>query len=442
MRRFALLSPPVGNKNLGDEATVAAVISNIRQRVPAATISVFSANPEETRARHNVAAFPVTPGVSASRAPITRRAARALPPTAGAGTLGHALRRSRLLRIGFRVLAIGPRALHAVVREIGFVVTSYRRLRDTDFVILTGSGVLSDHFGGPLNFPYTLLKWSLLARVRRARLVFLSVGAGPIGSWASRRLLAWSLRLTSEVSARDRTSRKLIRSLAPRQAVPVLPDLVYSLDVRSPASRSAGRRIGINVFPHGDPRYWPLPDTGKYQRYLTILAAFVTWLSQMGYEVVLFPTQLRADPPAIEDLRRLLAERGELEPGAFPEVAAVQEVDDLLVFLKGVHLVVATRFHAIVLASLLHRPVLALANHHKMSDLMTAIGLSEYVLDIESITVESLVERFLALEQNSDVLPPRIADATAQYQKELAHQYDLLLGQSRTQTSREVVAAR
>src|SRR5215475_5203435 len=58
--RIALLSAPIGNGNLGDEATVAAVIQNLRRRYPTATIYAFSANPDDTRKRHGISAFPIT----------------------------------------------------------------------------------------------------------------------------------------------------------------------------------------------------------------------------------------------------------------------------------------------------------------------------------------------------------------------------------------------
>ena len=48
-----------GNQNLGDESIIEAVIQNIKNRVPDAKIYGFSIQPEDTRRRYNIEAFPI-----------------------------------------------------------------------------------------------------------------------------------------------------------------------------------------------------------------------------------------------------------------------------------------------------------------------------------------------------------------------------------------------
>src|ERR1700757_2728469 len=47
----------VGNDNLGDEATVAALIQNLRRRLPRVGIVAFTSRPEHTREFHGIPAF-------------------------------------------------------------------------------------------------------------------------------------------------------------------------------------------------------------------------------------------------------------------------------------------------------------------------------------------------------------------------------------------------
>ena len=49
----------IGRGNLGDEATMAAIIQNVRLRHPCAEIRAFTLNPADTHARHGVPAFPI-----------------------------------------------------------------------------------------------------------------------------------------------------------------------------------------------------------------------------------------------------------------------------------------------------------------------------------------------------------------------------------------------
>ena len=48
-----------GNKNLGDEAIVAAVIQNLRLRIPNVELEGLSINPIDTEKRHGIPSFPI-----------------------------------------------------------------------------------------------------------------------------------------------------------------------------------------------------------------------------------------------------------------------------------------------------------------------------------------------------------------------------------------------
>src|SRR5262249_58302553 len=45
----------IGGGNLGDDATIGAVLQNIRQRWPDVAITAFSQNPSDTSMRHGIA---------------------------------------------------------------------------------------------------------------------------------------------------------------------------------------------------------------------------------------------------------------------------------------------------------------------------------------------------------------------------------------------------
>src|SRR5947207_13165598 len=58
VKKVAILGH-IGKGNLGDEASMAALIQNIRRRHPAAAIWGFTLNPADTQARHQIPAFPI-----------------------------------------------------------------------------------------------------------------------------------------------------------------------------------------------------------------------------------------------------------------------------------------------------------------------------------------------------------------------------------------------
>ena len=70
-------------------------------------------------------------------------------------------------------------------------------------------------------------------------------------------------------------------------------------------------------------------------------------------------------------------------------------------------MVVATRFHNVLLALLLNKPVIAISFHHKCASLMKEMGLSEYCHDINHMNADRLIEQFQDVERNADKLKPR-----------------------------------
>src|SRR3989442_9217072 len=339
MTRIALLSPSIGNGNLGDEATVAAVIQNIRRRCPTATIYAFSPNPEDTRRRHCLPAFPITRHSGKTGAPDSLER-----HTETTGSVRQriiaTLKLFPVLYRGLKALRAAPRCVLAFFDELRFLATSFKCLKGTDLLIIPGSGVLSDHFGGPLNLPYTIFKWSLLAKATGACLAFLSVGAGPLRSGMSRRLIKHSISLGSYRSSRDVTSKQVLGSLGVPGPTPVFPDLANSLtiDPRPSCPNADGTIVGINPFPHCVPYYWPETDITKYQRYLMTLASFLSWLIHNKYTVFLFPTQIPSDVLLIEDLKKLLVERGVQDTNHSLLEFPIQSADDLTSRLAMTHL--------------------------------------------------------------------------------------------------------
>ena len=81
----------------------------------------------------------------------------------------------------------------------------------------------------------------------------------------------------------------------------------------------------------------------------------------------------------------------------------------LLSQLAATDVVVATRFHNVLLASLLNKPVISISFHHKC-----ALGLSRYCHDINHLDGEKLIKNFVDLENNAEKLKPMIRQKVEQ----------------------------
>jgi polysaccharide pyruvyl transferase WcaK-like protein len=243
----------------------------------------------------------------------------------------------------------------------------------------------------------------------------------------SRYLLKYALLLGDYRSFRDNNSRKLIESIGVLGENQVFPDLVQGLRISS-ARQTTAREItryvvGINPFPHLDPRFWPTPDTEGYHRYIMKLASFASWLIQNDYRVLLFPTQLRADPLVISDIGDVLIKKFRACSSEAKLVMPISGLDDLMKQISVMDLVVATRFHGIMLSFLMNKPVIGISNHPKMDSLMRDMGQGKYLLDIDYFDVETLKERFISLRSNSDLIKRNLQPIIEDYRRNLDIQY-------------------
>lgn len=429
MKKIAVFGH-VGRGNLGDEATVAAILQNIRLRQPNAEISTFTMDPVDSRERHQVPAFPIR-RLAKQRQPAVSPPQNDMSQLRGIGDrLKHWLKSVPVVGTVLRRLRAVVDRISAAVAELPFLVKSSRRLKGTDLLIVAGGGQLGDYFEGSWGYPFTILKWTLMAKARGAKVAFLSVGAGPIDSFLSKRFIRWSLNLASYRSFRDESSRSLIESLGVSGENHVVPDLVHGLQPPELASggSSAAPVIGINPLPFHDSRYWAEDSPDVYQRYVQTLASFALWLINTGRRVHLFPTQMKADPPVIKDVE---AQIRKSLPSCSPDSLMcphVRSCDDLLSAIAKTDLVVASRFHGIILSFSMGKPVIGLSYYRKTDELMADMGLGDYVMDIGRFDVPWLTSRFEQLMTNSEQVRSRIAARRAEYRSTIDNQYDRLFG--------------
>ncbi len=436
IRAIAVLSN-YGNRNLGDEATLAAILQQIRDRCDGVRLYAVSFDPEDTEARHGVTALPAQRetrrrSVPPAGGPGGAPAARAVPPTALAWITSR-LRSVPPIRAGWRVLrALSSRARGALA-ESAFVLRTVRSLKGIDCLVVGGGGQLSDDFGGTWAFPYLVLKWTVMARLAGARVLFASVGAGPLDSRLARLFVTVALRLADHRSFRDEGSRRLIAGLG--VAGPVYADPAWVLRVKDSGIEArpgpAPLVVGLNPFPHQDARYWPGGQRVRYEAYLEALVGFTEWLLTRGHPVVLFPTQLKADPRVIADLKAVLTARN---PALASQVLerAVETLDDLVATISSLDMVVSGRFHGILLSFLQGKPVLGLSYQSKIDELMQETGQGAYLLQSADVDARSLAERFEALEAARTGIAVRLAEEAASRRRALESQFDLLFGATRS----------
>jgi polysaccharide pyruvyl transferase WcaK-like protein len=427
-----------GNKNLGDEAIIEAVLFNLSTRMPQAKLCCFSINPDDSARRYGLEAHPIRrlaakAGSSESHSHAAAQASGlALQPQCSPGW------RQRLVGLPLLgpLLKAAARAkdLARVARqEASFLISSRRRLRGIDVLLVAGSNQFLDNFGGPWGFPVTLLKWTILARISGVKVFFVSVGAGPLDQPMSHRLIRWALRFPHYVSLRDESSAAMIRDIGVVAPLRVYPDLAHSLPIGAIAAAAlpAGVTrhllpvVGINPMPLYDPRYWCEKDDSRYQTYLRKMVTFVRRLMDAGYPFFLFATQEKDNNVIVDMLRELSALRGE-SMGFDEYVLTSHTVSGLMANIKAADITVATRFHGTVLSLHAGKPMLGVCYYRKAQELMAAYGQQDYAVDLDTFDVDDLWQRFERLGERRLEEQATIDKRNVEYHRTIQSQYELL----------------
>lgn len=311
--------------------------------------------------------------------------------------------------------------------ELRQYARAYRELEETDVLIVPGTGLLTDAWGLSAWGPYSVFKWVLMAKLRRCRVLFVSVGAGPIDGTVGRVLVRAALSLADYRSYRDDATRDYLGRIGFRSRRDrVYPDLVFSLPeafLSGDRTRANGARrvvgLGLKIYEgtysSGDPR----PET--YTAYLESLADLAAWLLARDYDIQLLLGD--ADTMVIGDFRSVLATRlGDYDEERIIEqpTASIQDA------LATTDIVVATRFHNVLLAMLLNKPVIAISFHHKCASLMRQMKLSEYCHDMDHMDTDMLIGQFRKLERNRAAVKRTIGQGVDEARAALDEQYDLL----------------
>jgi polysaccharide pyruvyl transferase WcaK-like protein len=416
----------VGGGNLGDGATLEAVAGNIKRRWPNAEIVAFSMNPDDTERQHGI------------KSHALRRNCWSIGyKSTGVGETFKASLKAlaRKYRPAFYLL----NAASAVIRlpiglfgELRFLVSSHRIIKSFDLLIISGGGQLTEK-DGPWGFPYTIFKWVVLARSAGVSCVFLNVGAGPLTRPLSRFFARRALLAADYVSLRDDKSRALVHEIGFKGESRVYPDSVYGLEI-APTKSSARETsyqsiVGFAPMPYPDLNpsgYSAERNQVVYDAFIGKLASFASWLVSRSYTLALFGTDIGVDPLAMRDLQRALLSNHGVPPPLSGVNHSITSVRDLLATMSGMDYVVTCRFHGVIFAHLLNKPVLAIAHHPKVTELMAALELPDYCVDIRDFSVSLLADRFASMVNNAEEIKSRMATKLTRNRQLLGNQFDEL----------------
>jgi polysaccharide pyruvyl transferase WcaK-like protein len=109
----------------------------------------------------------------------------------------------------------------------------------------------------------------------------------------------------------------------------------------------------------------------------------------------------------------------------------IESIGDLSTEIAQTDVVVATRYHNVVCALMLGRPVISLGYAQKNDFLLSDMGLQAYCQHVETFTVAKLIQQFEALSAELEAASARIQAVNLRFRQQLDEQYAGILQPAR-----------
>jgi polysaccharide pyruvyl transferase WcaK-like protein len=377
----------LGAGNIGNDASMETVLAWLRDRHPQVAVHGITTCPEVLRERYGV--------------PSARLAWYQADPD-----------RPRWADLAGKVagrLVDVPRSLLLVGR--------------VDAVVVPGMGVLEEALGvTPWGLPLWMFLTAVACRLRRRPFVLLAVGAEPVRHRVTRFLFAATVRLAAHVSYRDVWSREAMRANGVERDHPVVPDLAFA----HPAPTDARPRPGtvvVGVIAYSGDGAGAYSGDGVLDRYVRVMAGVVERLVADGDQVVLVGGDRVDDPVAARVAEAVRAARPERA-----DAVTVPPVDGFTALsreLAQAEVVVASRFHNLVGAVRLGRPVVSVGYAAKSARLMAGLGLAGFCQDVGEVDGARLLDQIRRARAAGD-LTPGIRESTASHEQQVTDMLEQL----------------
>ena len=337
----------LGMGNLGNEASLAAFLIQLRNLQPLARVWCLGTGPDDVTRQHGVPARSLTTGRPG------------LPP----------------VRRAFARLADIPR--------------TWWLLGGTDVAVVPGMGVFESSLGAanPFGLPYWLFVLALGARIRRRPLIFLSVGADRPRHRVTAFFFRHTLRLATYCSFRDELSADAAREMAgSRLPAPVCPDLAFGLPLPAETGAPIPGRVVLGVM-----RFGPRDDPTAMDAYRAKLVGVVSTLVAAGDSVRLVIGDV-ADLPVAHEI----SEAARSSCGADAEQVAVSRADDqagIMAEMARAEVVIASRYHNVIAALRVGVPTVSLGYAGKNAALLDLFALADRDQPIEDFDPDVLLRQ-------------------------------------------------
>ena len=281
---------------------------------------------------------------------------------------------------------------------------------DSNLVIMAGGGYLYSHVGFYVHaIPIIYSKF-----VRKKKIILLGHSIGPFEDFSSRTISRIILSSADLVVFREDLSRLYVEENLKIFLQNSFVSCDMALFLEAPPSAvhrvsAYANRVGITVRP------WLFNEPSLYHLYLTSIEKLSLSLLEREFEIYLFPFSTVRGWEDDSEACNAIYERISIK---YPKKSHLLDVkkeppESILRILKDLKLAifVGTRFHSVLLSSIAGIPSVVISyQHFKAHGISGQLGLSDYIIDIENMHYDELLNCVERLIDDNETVRMRLAE--------------------------------
>lgn len=311
-----------------------------------------------------------------------------------------------------------------------------RSILSADIVFFAGGTILRELYKTSRRNTYSsLLMVATLIffakRLARKTVIMSNVGAGPIETSTGRRIAKFALDNVDFVAFRDAQSLELARSVGTKnENMIIVPDAIYSRpktdflvpkrETKTLTNNSTKKPLvlGLNLnFDIANPSNWEV--------FMENLASSVKLLAEsFDLDIRGIPMQTAFNPH--NDIATL-NKFGALIAGVKFSVTVPKKPRDIGTEIAKCDIIVAERLHALIIASIIGIPFVALEYDVKITSLARRLGMSDYSVDINrAFKPHDIADRTHNAFMNTADIKKSLAHSADGFKKELDEYFETI----------------
>lgn len=304
----------------------------------------------------------------------------------------------------------------------------YKSLNDADIIVVCGGGFL----GGKKFDSFMHLFQIYINTLFGKKVVVMGTSIEPVNNGVIKFVTERVLKRVDYIYAREIITYEYLQTFMTKQKFELIPDMAFLLPnvkKKSPyleKTKNVKKYIGITV------RKWNFPNeknpTEKMINYKKSLAEFMTkYIKERRYSFVFIPQVIvdyGNDTDVAKEIKSML-------PKEIREKFIIIENDispiEIKTLIYNTDIFLGTRMHSNIFATSIGVPTIAIAYEKKTNGIMHTVGLDDYIVEMNSITLEELFSKMQLLENNYDNIKNSLKEEIEKIRKEINEKLNLIM---------------